>query len=470
MQRNTCFWLIASLFFSLQLAAQPTTTGNPAKLDWFLNDKFGLFLHWGLYSQAGGFWKGKPYKGNEHFMLYERIPWKEYRDSLAKKLNPVKFNAEEWVKLAKKAGMKYIVVTAKHHDGFAMFRSPSSNYDIVNETPYGKDPMKALAKACKKQGIKLCFYYSLGRDWQDPDVPTNWPTKAGRSNTWDYPNEEAKDLQKYVERKVLPQLKELLTQYGPVSIIWFDTPELITKTQSQHIKEFIHQQQPRCIVNNRIGNGMGDYAVREQTIGAGDSRPWESCVTMSSGWGYNRLDTLWKSPELLVRQLTEVVSKGGNYLLNIGPQPNGVFPEKAVARLKQIGQWMKENGEAVYGTQRWVPDGEADSSLMKTTAVQTLDHTMPDVINDTTSKRIFPEIRFTKKGDAVYVFVNSYTAPFAQIQSLAANKGVRIKQITDLSTRKKVQFTSNQNFIEIPLQTLPKTKINVRVFKVEIEK
>lgn len=470
MLKTISICLLAPLLITLQLAAQPGDTGGNAKMEWFLQDKFGLFLHWGLYSQAGGLWKGKPYKGNEHFMLYERIPWREYRDSLARKFNPVKFNADQWVRMAKNAGMKYIVITTKHHDGFALYKSPSSKYDIVNESPYKKDPLKDLAAACKKYGLRLCFYYSLGRDWQDPDVPTNWPQKAGRSNTWDYPDEDAKDLQKYVDRKVMPQLKELLTQYGPVSILWFDTPELITKEQSQKIKDLIHSLQPNCIVNNRIGNGLGDYEVREQTIGAANNRPWESCVTMSGGWGYNRFDSLWKSPELLVRQLTEIVSKGGNYLLNIGPQPDGLFPEKAIGRLSQIGQWMKTNGEAIYGTQRWTTDGKLDSSYLKTIAAKTKDNTMTDVLNDNTSKTIFPEIRFTKKGSNVYVFVNSYTAPVVQIRAMAASKEVRVKHITELATGKKVPFTTTTGYLEFPIKTTSEPEINVKVFKVALEK
>ncbi|MDE1192739.1 MAG: alpha-L-fucosidase, partial [Arachidicoccus sp.] len=202
-------------------------------MQWWQDAKFGLFLHWGLYSVAGGDWNGHAYKGNEHFMLYEKIPWKVYGSTLAPQFNPVKFDADAWVKMAKNAGMKYVVITAKHHEGFAMFNSQSSDYNIVKMTPWGKDPMKMLAAACKKEGIRLCFYYSLGRDWQDPNVPTNWPVKGGRSNTWDFPDEDKKDFTKYFHRKVLPQIRELLTQYGRVGVLWFDTPELIPKNDSE---------------------------------------------------------------------------------------------------------------------------------------------------------------------------------------------------------------------------------------------
>ena len=211
--------------FSMKIAAQPV---NPQSMEWFQNAKFGMFIHWGLYSQTAGDWKGRKAKGGAHMMLQERIPLKEYA-LIANDFNPTEFNAEQWAKTAKNAGMKYMVITSKHHDGFAMYDSECSDYNIVKRTPYGKDPMKELVAACRKEGLKFGFYYSLGRDWEDPDVPTNWPTKGGRSNTWDYPDEDSKNLSAYIERKVKPQLRELLTHYGKIDIIWFDTPELVTK-------------------------------------------------------------------------------------------------------------------------------------------------------------------------------------------------------------------------------------------------
>ncbi|RYG06991.1 MAG: hypothetical protein EOO07_28235, partial [Chitinophagaceae bacterium] len=317
-------------------------------MKWWNDGKFGLFLHWGLYSVAAGDWNGHKSKGNEHFMLYEKVPFKTYGE-IGKQFNPTKYDPNEWVRLAKNAGMKYIVITTKHHDGFAMYNSAASDYNVVKMTPYAKDPIKLLAEACKKQGIKLCFYYSLGRDWQDPDVPTNWPKKGGHSNLWDFPNEDGKDIQKYFDRKVIPQVKELLTQYGPIGALWFDTPELITAKQSATLLKMIREIQPNCIVNNRVGNNLGDYKVSEQKIGEKiENKPWEACVTMSQGWGYNKYDTAWKKPELLVRQLVDIVSKGGNFLLNIGPKGDGELPAQSIARLKSIGTWMKVNNDAIY--------------------------------------------------------------------------------------------------------------------------
>ena len=309
--------IILLIFFLVISATVVNGQSTSTDMQWWKDGKFGLFLHWGLYSQTAGYWKGEKARTNEHFMLGEKIPLKEYA-TIANDFNPVNFDAEQWVKSAKDAGMKYIVITAKHHDGYSMFNSSANPYNIVKTTPWGKDPMKDLATACKKYDIKLCFYYSLGRDWEDPDVPTQ---NGYRSNTWDYPNEDEKDFAKYFERKVKPQIRELLTQYGPIGLIWFDTPEQISKTQSKVLRQFIKSIQPNCIVNDRIGNRMGDYSVSEQKIeDKAKLKPWESCVTMSSKWGYVKYDTVWKSPELLVRQLVEVVCKGGNFLLNVGPK------------------------------------------------------------------------------------------------------------------------------------------------------
>lgn len=447
-------------------------------MKWWQDGKFGLFLHWGLYSVAAGDWQGHPYKGNEHFMLYERIPWKTYA-RLAGGLTMSDYDADQWVRQAKKAGMTYIVITAKHHEGFAMYNSPSSDYNIVERSPAHFDPMRSLADACHKYGVKLCFYYSLGRDWQDPDVPTNWPTKAGRSNTWDYPDEDGKDLEKYFRRKVIPQVRELLTQYGPVGILWFDTAEMITAEQSKELRAMIHQLQPDCIINNRIGNGQGDYMVSEQKIDAKINRqPWESCVTMSSGWGYNRYDTVWKSAELLVRQLTETVSKGGNYLLNVGPKADGRFPKPAVDRLKSIGTWMAVNRESLYGTRPWKTAAEAvavlpgENKKNASQAAGLVEADMLDAVNDATSKDIIPEIRFTIKNaegenkEILYVFLNSLPGTSVTVRSLASGAFGKISSLKLLGGG-KLRWKQTEAGLKVQLPKLKKNKLNVRVLAVQ---
>jgi alpha-L-fucosidase len=467
MKKSILFGLLILLITSSLNAQQKIN--QQERMKWWTDAKFGLFLHWGLYSVTAGDWNGKKAKGNEHFMLYERIPLKEYA-KIAERFNPIKFNADEWARYAKDAGMKYIVITAKHHEGFAMFDSPSNDYNIVKTTPFHKDPMKDLAVACQKYGLKLCFYYSLGRDWQDPDVPTNWPVKAGRSNSWDYPNEDAKDFSKYFDRKVKPQVRELLTQYGPIGIMWFDTPEqIITKSQSAELQELIRKLQPNCIINSRIGNGYGDYLVSEQSLTKGqDAKSWEACVTMSGKWGYNHYDTTWKSPELLVRQLVEVVSKGGNLLLNIGPMGNGEFPEKSISNLASIGKWMKINNEAIYGVHQWKIIKEGD--ITETNNKEKEDNsplTMKDNANDATSKLIHPDIYFTEKNKDIYIFACSWSESQVIVKSLASGS-LTVKKIVLLGSGEKIKWTQGSDHLIINMPVSLSSTLPVYVFKVSI--
>jgi alpha-L-fucosidase len=316
------------------------------RLRWWSEARFGMFIHWGLYAQDGCFWKGQDGK-TEHMMRHLKIPLTEYA-KIAGEFNPAKFDADAWVRTAKDAGMKYMILTSKHHDGFAMFGSKASDYNIVARTPWKRDPVKELAAATRKHGLKLGVYYSLGRDWQDPDVPTR---DGYRSNTWDFPDESKKDFAKYFERKVKPQVRELLTQYGPIAIMWFDTPETITRAQSEELLRLIHELQPGTIVNARVGNRLGDYAVAEQKIPeGGQPQPWETCMTLNGHWGFHKMDSKWKSTETLVRNLVDIASKGGNFLLNVGPTGEGLIPAPSIERLREVGRWMRANGEAIYGT------------------------------------------------------------------------------------------------------------------------
>jgi len=348
--------IAAVLAGTFNIHAQPAETKEQrdARLAWWREAKFGMFIHWGVYSQAGGEWKGSTNHA-EWLQLTAKIPIAEYTE-LARTFNPVKFDADAWAKVAKEAGMKYVVITSKHHDGFAMYDSPSDPYNIVKVTPFNRDPLKELAAACRKEGLLFCVYYSLGRDWHDPDVPTGSPGNlqfppGSRSNLVDFPDESTKVFSRYYERKVKPQVRELLTQLGPIGILWFDTPEKISKEESRELLAMIRHLQPECIVNNRIGNGFGDYGTPEQEIpSAKSTKAWETCMTLNWHWGYNKSDQNWKTTEVLLRNLIDIVSKGGNYLLNIGPTGEGIIPAPSVERLKAIGAWMKVNGEAIYGT------------------------------------------------------------------------------------------------------------------------
>jgi alpha-L-fucosidase len=339
-------------------------SGRPDRLEWFLNDKFGMFIHWGVYSDPAGEWKGRR-GGNysEWIMNDARIPAEEYAREIAAKFNPVDFEAEEWVSLAKNAGMKYIVITAKHHDGFAMYHSRVSPYNIVDFTPFKRDPMKELAAACRKHGIRLCFYYSQTKDWHHPDA---------EGNHWDYPDTSSKNFTRYLEEKCIPQLRELLANYGPIGLIWFDTPGQISLEQSRYLTDLVHELQPECLVNGRVGHGQGDYKEMGDNYlpkpGERIDDAWETSATMNHSYGYKKIDDDWKSTTRLIHSLIAVVCRGGNYLLNVGPTGKGVIQKESVERLRGIGEWLKVNGEAIYDTRPWKIDLENENVAFTTSA------------------------------------------------------------------------------------------------------
>ncbi|MGD0383086.1 MAG: alpha-L-fucosidase [Thermoguttaceae bacterium] len=326
------------------------------RMQWWREARFGMFIHWGVYSVPAGVWKGeKSKRAGEWLMLDFKIPAAEYA-ALASQFNPVKFNADEWVKLAKDAGMKYIVITSKHHDGFAMFHSSASPYNIYDATPFKRDPLKELAEACKKEGMKLGFYYSEAQDWHHPGGAAykgkiNTDKNIDKENHWDTAQQGSMD--EYIDKIAVPQVKEILSNYGPVAILWWDTPGNMTP---QRVMKFLPllKLQPDIVVNNRLYGKKytGDFETPEQKIPATGipGKDWETCMTMNTTWGYKSFDDKWKSSETLIRNLVDIASKGGNYLLNVGPTSEGLIPEPSVERLHEIGRWMKVNGEAVYGT------------------------------------------------------------------------------------------------------------------------
>ncbi|OGV78143.1 MAG: hypothetical protein A3K19_15635 [Lentisphaerae bacterium RIFOXYB12_FULL_65_16] len=321
----------------------------PASIKWWRDARFGMFIHWGIYSVPAGTWKGKRIPSIGEWIMYNaKMSIPEYA-ALAGVFNPVKFDADEWVSIAKRAGMKYLVITSKHHDGFAMFHSPSNPYNIVDATPYGKDLMKALAKACRKHGLKLCFYYSQAQDWHAPGGAGHWDEVDGG---WWKPLVKPEPFAKYLKDKVKPQVKELLTQYGPVGLIWFDTPVAITREQSLDLRRFVHKLQPNCLVSGRVGHDVGDYgSLGDNQIPSGPVKgDWETPATLNDTWGYKSYDHNWKSVQTLLDLLVDLASKGVNYLLNVGPTSAGIIPKPSVSRLLKIGEWMDINGEAIHGS------------------------------------------------------------------------------------------------------------------------
>lgn len=350
--------ILLLVFFSInaQNFTRETKEEHNARMQWWRDARFGLFIHWGLYSIPAGEWNGAVNHA-EWIRTTAQISLKEY-DRFVDQFNPAKFNAEEWVKMAKDAGMKYIVITSKHHDGFCLFDSRYTDFDVMS-TPFKRDILKELSDACHKYGIKICFYYSI-MDWHHPDYLPRREWETDRST-------EGADFKRFLQY-LKNQLKELLTNYAEIGVLWFDGEWEDTWNSQLGIElyNYVRSLQPNIIVNNRVGVGRsglegftqggefaGDFGTPEQQVPPTGLHnvDWESCITMNNHWGYNKNDKNFKSTAELIRMLIDIASKGGNLLLNVGPNSEGLFPEESIDRLKEIGEWMKLNGESVYGTQ-----------------------------------------------------------------------------------------------------------------------
>ncbi|MCB9288843.1 MAG: alpha-L-fucosidase [Lewinellaceae bacterium] len=321
------------------------------RLEWFKDAKFGMFIHWGPYSQLAGEWNGRqvPVGENAEWVMQKlEIPREEYH-ALARDFNPTAFDAEAWAQLAQDAGMKYLVITSKHHDGFAMYGSKVSSYNIVDHTPFGRDPLQELAAACHKRGIRFGLYYSHREDWDEP---------YAYGNTWDFNFNPPDSLplfeKQYLYTKALPQVEELLTQFDSLAILWFDRG-LYTPEEAQKFINLIRTRQPWCLINGRVGSYdqelLGDYQNMNDNgmPPGGIEEYWETPQTLNETWGYSRFDHNWKSASEVIEKLVTVASRGGNYLLNIGPTGEGVIPEESVRVLRRVGQWMQGNSESIYG-------------------------------------------------------------------------------------------------------------------------
>ncbi len=317
------------------------------KQQWFKEAKYGLFIHWGLYSVLAGEYKGQRTDWiGEWIMNTLHIPVEEY-EKIAADFNPVNFNADMYIRKAAEWGMKYVVFTAKHHDGFAMYDSKCSDFNIVKATPFKRDVVRELKEACDKYGLKFGLYYSQSQDWHDPD--------GYRDQRDDFSGEDVnakKDFRKYLNDKCIPQIKELLTQYGDIALMWFDTPMGITQEESRELARIVKSIQPDCLVSGRIGNSVGEY------VSTGDNYipllpfpgDWEVPATLNETWGFKKDDNHWRSSDEILRLLLKINSRGGNYLLNIGPDGLGNIPEGSVKVLDAVGGFLKGNGQAIYGT------------------------------------------------------------------------------------------------------------------------
>lgn len=356
--RMTC--LVVCLMVALPALAGETPAERDARMQWWRDARFGMFIHWGLYAIPAGTWEGQKVGScGEWIMDTANIPVEKY-EQLAKQFNPQKYDPAEWVRLAKEAGVRYIVITSKHHDGFSLFDSAVSKYDVVDATPYGKCLLKPLADECRKQGLKFCVYHSI-MDWHHP---AQYRGSDAHYNPTKIHPERKREFVDYMKG----QLKELIVSCDP-AVLWFDGEwtDWWTEEDAQEIYKYLRELKPDIIINNRVGKGRegmeglnkgdreysGDFGTPEQQIPATGlpGVDWESCMTMNDTWGFRSDDQNWKSTEALIRNLIDIASKGGNYLLNVGPTAAGEIPGPSVERLKGMGAWMKKNGESIYATQ-----------------------------------------------------------------------------------------------------------------------
>ncbi|MGJ8561374.1 MAG: alpha-L-fucosidase [Litorimonas sp.] len=337
-----------------ETAEPQVNLANAERGDWFSKDKYSMFIHWGLYSVPAGEWKGKTYYGISEWLMSNRvadIPVDDYK-MIASEFNPTAFDAKAWVQLAVDSGMKNIVITSKHHEGFAMYDSAASTYDIADASPFDRDPLKELADAAQAAGIGLGFYYSQRQDWYE---------QGGAGVAWDSPDQE-NDFEEYFNTKVVPQVTELLTSYGPIKTVWFDTPGGMTKEQSLQLVHLVRDLQPSAMINSRIGNGVGDF----RTLGdhslsqVNHDGLWETIDTTNNSWGYAWYDENWKSGTEIIRRLTSTVGRGGNYMINVGPTGKGEIPQDAMIGLRNAGEWLEDYGHTIYGASA-SPWGRAQS-------------------------------------------------------------------------------------------------------------
>ena len=339
-----CFtWIVAAQAQDMENSWDKNISRNEhPNIQWFKDAKFGLFIHWGLYSKLGGVWMDKNYYGSgEWIMNVAKANADAYAEEAAN-MDLLDYNPEEWAMLAKKAGIKYVVITAKHHEGFTMYDSKVSDFTIVKSTKYGKDPMLPLSQKIREQGIEFGFYYSQFLDWHEPN---------GGGNRWDF-DESKKDYQEYYSRKAIPQLKELLSNYGPLGTIWFDMPGGLTYEQTKSLVDTLRKIQPNCLFSSRVGQGLGDY--RDFGDSEVPGRPihgaWESIYTHNDSWGFIAHDKNFKSPKEIIQLLAEVASKGGNLMLNVGPDGKGAIPAYSRKYLLEVGKWLDRFGDGIYKT------------------------------------------------------------------------------------------------------------------------
>ena len=440
--------------------------------------KFGMFIHWGAYSTLAGTWKGKQIPGlGEWIMYHAQIPREEFKQ-VCKNFNPAGFNADEWVRLAKDAGMKYIVAMTKHHEGFSMYRSKVSDFNIYDYTSFKRDPIEEIYQACQKYGIRLGLYYSHSIDWMDGGdagqaqykiIDPNFINKYAANNFDPAPV----SYENYIEKKAKPQMREILKKFPNLVEIWYDYPNQMNFQQSFDFYKLAYDIQPKCLINKRVGNGLGDILTAGDneipTENRAETKPFETPGTLNDTWGYKSYDHHWKSPKEMLFWIAEISSKGGNYLLNVGPDGNGVIPRESVEILKGIGAWMSINGEAIYGTRMWttVKEGPTKKDIKGRDEQGNIRNKAGEIISFDFS---FTQEDFWFSAKDNYVYVISLTTPTQKTVSVKSLWSCRtkIKNIELLGTKGLLKWKTSGDKVDITLPTIKKFNQNGFVLKVEL--
>lgn len=444
-------------------------------LEWFQDAKFGMFIHWGLYAIPAGVWDGKKIHEMRKPHIAEWIQYgaevpRETYAELAKGFNPILFDANAIARLARRAGMKYLVVTSKHHDGFAMYDSEVSAFDIVDATPFKRDIVQELYDACREVGLDFGVYYSHNIDWADgsdsrvSELREKGLLENGRhntygANTWDpSPN----TFEEYLENKAYPQVKEIMRKFPGMKCLWYDMPARMDAEQSFHFYRIVYDIQPQIIINHRIGNGFGDYRIPGDNRIPKDldslSKPWETVGTFNNSWGFSGYDQDWKSPREILYWLIEIVSKGGNYMLNIGPTALGGVPVESVRNLETVGTWLGVNGQAVYGTRKWRITKEGPTRMDMAGTDHRHEHGFTD--------RFSPEdFWFTVKGNTLYAI--SLVAPGGPAHIKSLDTGVGTIQSVEILGLGEVSFRQSDSGLEVSLPESFKPELGY-VIKVDL--
>jgi len=443
----------------------------------FNDAKYGMFIHWGLYAIPAGEWKGtkmeelKGPKVAEWIQLGAEIPRDEYAE-LAKEFNPKQYDADAIARLAKDAGMKYVVITSKHHDGFAMYDSEVSEYDIMDASPYKKDIVQELYDACKKYGLDFGLYYSHNIDWMDGSdcgyeellasgLPMNVKAKRKMgANTWD---PSSNTFSEYLETKAYPQVKEILNKFPDMTTLWYDMAHYVTPEQSDEFYRVAYDIQPNMLVNSRVGNGLGDFDIPGDNKIPEDhlsiTKPWQTVGTTNNSWGYKYYDEDWKSIKELLFWLTEIVSKGGNYMLNIGPKASGEVPQQSIDNLLEVGKWLKVNGEAIYNTRKWTVTHEGPTEI-------NMGGTKAREKHGFKAQFTPQDFWFTQSDNNIYAISFEYPDGKVLINSLCKEGVGEIKSVSMLGVETELEWKQTSDGLEV---TIGESRVNENGYALKIE-